>query len=111
LRCEESMYIPALHVVVCSGRLFFRATEHYKILAVHLLHSHSLRRRAITVSMSVGLAQGAERKPSMTIPERPVKPGQLYITSKQNHSDQEADGMPPVHGSLSKSDEQANDSR
>jgi hypothetical protein len=111
LRCEESMYLPVLQVVVCSGRLFFQATEYYKKLAVRLLHSHSLRRRAITVSMSVDKAQGSERKPSMAIPERPGKVGQLYITSKQSHSDQEADGMPPVHGSLSKSNEQANDSR
>jgi hypothetical protein len=40
------MYLPVLHVVVCSGRLFFQATEYYKVLAVRLLHSHSLRRRA-----------------------------------------------------------------
>jgi hypothetical protein len=47
----------------------------------------------------------------MAISERPGNPGQLYITSKQSHSDQEADGMPPVHGSLSKSNEQANNCR
>jgi hypothetical protein len=52
--------------------------------------------------MSVDLAQGSEGKLSMAIPERPGKPGRLYITSKQTHSDKEDGGMLPGHGSLSK---------
>jgi hypothetical protein len=110
LRCEEFLYLPALHVVVCSSRLFFQATEHYKVLAVQLLLSHSLRRRAIIVSMSDDLVPNSKGKPSMAIPERPGEPGQLYITSQQTHSDQEG-GLQPVHGSFIKPNEQGNISR
>jgi hypothetical protein len=94
-------------LAVCSSRR--QSTIKYWP-SVFCTHTHYAG-GPITVSMSVDLGQGSERKPSMAISERPGNPGQLYITSKQSHSDQEADGMPPVHGSLSKSNEQANNCR